>query len=786
MDTPIVFTQVRNRCAMRTGFPITLILSLFLAAYSLNSPAQFAASVQPSSVEAGRRTVLSIELAVTATVPAGAEIVLNVPSGMSNLIWPFFTNIFVSSTGNAAMEITQMVSPEVVQPPIWDNDNLPVLLFARVRNQPLLPGDIVRFTLGNDDFGDTFLVGVPRTAGTVNFRVGIVSTSSVWTEAAVFPIQLRSRDAAYLKAVMPTVLATGEEGILRITAGDEFYNRSRQFHARLKLLGDPAVDMPGIVNMTEADSGYLEVPVSVYSEGFYNVEIKVLEAGNALPSLLNATAIESNYVRVRNDPQHYIYWGDLHSHSGWSRDGQGTGSFDYARKMACLDFFSPAEHVNGNGNDTFGINTSEWQLIKQKILEYHEPGRFIPMTAYETSYYANEGGHNILYFEHGDSTIDEIPLLPRKVYRTVFQVVDALGQLPPYIRPLYIPHFTGQIFYINDDDPDWGLDDLPINQGDIPRLVGQEYISPYRTLFELYSDHGQSEFFDPGHPLNGSTNFWFVQDALAMGEKLGFTAFTDNHTGQPGYPGAGLGAVLAPELTRTGVFHAMRNRHMYATTGERMYMDFRVNDSIMGSEIEIDIDMVPIISYKVFGTAPLERIDVLKWDFIEGTYGDDYHPDFEIIRSWSFDGSTLEAEAEFQDMDFYGHSLYYLRVIQANEVAGKPVWGWSSPVWVNNANLDTTITGLFVAETVAGLQLYPNPVPGDGTLRAVLHLNQPETVVFAIFDASGRYWSGYSRPVDQGETNLRIPLHGLVPGSYHIRLSDRAGHLREYAGFIVR
>jgi hypothetical protein len=74
-------------------------------------------------------------------------------------------------------------------------------------------------------------------------------------------------------------------------------------------------------------------------------------------------------------------------------------------------------------------------------------------------------------------------------------------------------------------------------------------------------------------------------EVLVNGEPFSSIA-SDDHLSHPGYstplPGGlaqpgGLAAVLAPEKTRDAIFSAMKDLAAYATTGQRMILDFRVN-----------------------------------------------------------------------------------------------------------------------------------------------------------------------------------------------------------------
>ena len=61
----------------------------------------------------------------------------------------------------------------------------------------------------------------------------------------------------------------------------------------------------------------------------------------------------------------------------------------------------------------------------------------------------------------------------------------------------------------------------------------------------------------------------------------------------------------ATELTRPAIFEAIRKRRSYATTGEPIQVEFRVNGHLMGSEID-SLDG-PVVEGAAEGTAPNTR-----------------------------------------------------------------------------------------------------------------------------------------------------------------------------------
>jgi hypothetical protein len=139
---------------------------------------------------------------------------------------------------------------------------------------------------------------------------------------------------------------------------------------------------------------------------------------------------------------------------------------------------------------------------------------------------------------------------------------------------------------------------------------------------------------------------WIVWDAFDKGYRVGIVANSDGHKGRPGadFPGAsffgsqgGLTCFIAPRLDRDAIFHAMRRRHHYATTGNRMLLDVAVKTARdatlfldnppgpratggggrtetarrlrMGDVAQVSEETVRL-DVEVVGSAPIERLDV--------------------------------------------------------------------------------------------------------------------------------------------------------------------------------
>jgi hypothetical protein len=186
-----------------------------------------------------------------------------------------------------------------------------------------------------------------------------------------------------------------------------------------------------------------------------------------------------------------------------------------------------------------------------------------------------------------------------------------------------------------------------------------------------------------------------VQAALAMGHRLGFVGGTDSHYGlanQGSYhvdDGNGLAGVVAPQLTRDAIWQALHQRRCYATTGDRILLDFRLHlhpsrahDEAypMGTDIPVDLSEsgARTFTIRVAGTQALDRVEILRNNrvvftapFPTGAATEDWDGqwmDDAPLRSLAF-APTFPGDRPFV--------FYYLRVHQRNRQIA-----WSSPIWL--------------------------------------------------------------------------------------------------------
>lgn len=344
-----------------------------------------------------------------------------------------------------------------------------------------------------------------------------------------------------------------------------------------------------------------------------------------------------------------LFWGDLHAQSehhvmhsqkkdfrqgGWSK-GISCGTVDdcysYARQIALLDFMALT--------DQGACLTQSWEMCQAKVREYHDPGRFVTFKAYEAG--APIGHRNVIY------TTDDIePPLDARKFSNFHPSI-----LYDYYRDrgdaILIPHHVKTW-------TDWSFHD--------PEL---------EPVMEIYSCWGQSEW--PGLDLwaKGQTPGAGAQEAFRRGYRMGMMASSDNHVGMPGrsyfgdrqahtpYKG-GLCAVWAPELTRNGIINAIRRRHCYGTTGVRIIVRFDIDGHPMGSAFR-PIRQSIRATIEVHGTEELRTIEVV------GPTG--------TVQFITCQRGSNAVQTTVDLPSIHG-GYYYLRIMQADGERA-----WTSPVF---------------------------------------------------------------------------------------------------------
>lgn len=309
--------------------------------------------------------------------------------------------------------------------------------------------------------------------------------------------------------------------------------------------------------------------------------------------------------------KYHLYWGDMHTNVhgeptdkdvhelGFGLDTHATvriGTLEDTLKEARqhLDFFPVAYYPfffytkKGLPIESCGHRkrfSKEWEEVQRLIAEENSPGEFVTFLGYE--WHGNRrryGDHNVYYLRDYEP-LDDSWTLP-----------ELFGNLRK-TQAIAIPHHTG--YQVGERGKDWNFHD--------------EELSPFA---EIYSAHGSSEGCDTPYSLDRNlamaprVSGGCVQEGLERGYRLGIIASGDNHYGYPGVWGNGLVGVYAKEQTREAIWEAFKKRRVYGVTGDRIRVEFFVNDHIMGEEFETNRPVD--ISGQIIGSHAIDRIEVIR------------------------------------------------------------------------------------------------------------------------------------------------------------------------------
>jgi len=327
-------------------------------------------------------------------------------------------------------------------------------------------------------------------------------------------------------------------------------------------------------------------------------------------------------------PQQKLYWGEIHTHTALS-DGNGSPEENFRIARSHLDFWAMADHAYDPEVFNFDYRTrgpgreilnDRWGDVQDMCRSHEDPGRFIPLLAYEWTNY-RYGHHNVYYLDY-DQPIRMPPTLP--------ELYEALRN----VEALVIPHHGG--YPVGVCGKDWDFHD--------------DHLSPF---VEIYSLHGSSEEPDgirplltPGSWMGPGASGGSVQEGLARGYRLGIMASSDSHGDHPGAYDNGLIAAYAEDLSRPALWKSLRTRRIYGVTGDRIALDFRVNGQPMGSVVPPAPDRT--IDVEVAAWDKVDRVEVLKNNRVLHCFTEPAGPDaspgerirFRFMVEWGWDADA--------------------------------------------------------------------------------------------------------------------------------------------------
>jgi hypothetical protein len=468
----------------------------------------------------------------------------------------------------------------------------------------------------------------------------------------------------HLRVYAPSQAQVGEPFAVLVRPEDEFANVASERPGELVVrLGDKTLDA-GRTDLEHSACARLE-GIVLDEPGIVRLEVEAPADG------LLSRANPIRCVRDLGELDRLHYWGMIHGHTELS-DGAGSIDhyFTYMQDECLLDFGAAGDH-----DHVFETSDEMWAMTQEATARYNEPKRFVTFLGYEWAKWRRngDGDRNVYYLRD---------------HRPMFRSDEGHSPSPPDLfraledeTAIVIPHHSANIGNHCDwKDHDrgkerlveifsqWGCSERSVNEGNV---------------YVMRPSNDKPDQIDSGEVPAG-----FVQRALALGWRVGFTAGGDDHMAHPGdeiksggHPPRcpGLLAVRAAAQTREAIWEALYERNCYGTTGARMIVDFSLNGAAMGSELRLTDHPELLdrrrLSVTVHGTARVEKVEVVRNNEDVFTYeGDAEDESFEWEDMEPFDDIALPPAPQW-DTPF---CFYYLRVTQTDgEMA------WVSPVWVS-------------------------------------------------------------------------------------------------------
>jgi len=600
----------------------------------------------------------------------------------------------------------------------------------------LMAGDTVTFVLGDTTGGGPGLLLQNATTDAFNLRFEIdpEDAGRSWIPIAEPRFDVRGTTPSHIRVVAPTTVRPGESFSVRASVEDKYFNRAIDGPIELTLLLDGK--RVGTTRHIASD------PAVFHFEG-----IK-LPRGRKGPVVYEVRD-DSGALRGRSNPVNaigpddpHVYWGDLHSHEGYT-DGTGTAEWvmNYAKNVAFLDFFSLTGH-------DLMMSELHQRDVQRATEKYHTPNSFVTFKAYEWTQLYPFGGHHNVYYS--DPTARVIPMYEA---RNIAELYRLQREVNDPTKVLIIPHCH--------EPGDWNFNDAQMER-----------------LVEIYSIHGRFE--------------WFARRYLEQGYHMGLIASGDDHTGHPGNQPVrrsqrgGVVAVLADELTRQGIFDGLMARRVYGTTNARMYLKTEVEGARMGTEVEVERPEVPSLRVNGFvsGTAPIARVTAV----LNGRDAEERNflaPDL---------GETSSANSAIRLMiantTFPGGDKNEVRIPLPRETWwGRIALGKTPLTAITPLGLDSP--GDTFAQTGERRVDFACTVTGDqdGVLMELERWNREDTLKVDIFTAERGPMRSVSWPLPLWGENatepvatVKIPLADLEKRPTRHSFSDRAAVVAERVG----
>lgn len=287
--------------------------------------------------------------------------------------------------------------------------------------------------------------------------------------------------------------------------------------------------------------------------------------------------------------KYQILWTDMHSNPHHEQIGELSEWLKQAREL--FDFWPLAyypyhicQHESGLAVEDrypLAILEKDWEYIRS-VTEAANQAGFAMFMGYEWQGNGQDGDHNV-FFKDNQAKM-AYPLSYREL-RDIYKGQEVIA----------IPHHLA--YQPGERGKNWATHD--------------ETFSPFA---EVYSSHGSSENDHGPLAMNRHihmgprTAVTTIEAGYRQGYRFGLIASGDNHQ-CPGIYCNGYCAVLAENNTKEAIWEAFKNRRVYGVSGEKIAVDFTLDEQPMGSIVTGNKAAKLALSVKAADA--LDRIEIL-------------------------------------------------------------------------------------------------------------------------------------------------------------------------------
>lgn len=354
-----------------------------------------------------------------------------------------------------------------------------------------------------------------------------------------------------------------------------------------------------------------------------------------IPLLSAQAASAKGQGKDKNDtPTYNIYFGDLHTHTGYSDayDTESTPWDAYAAAIAAgADFMAVTDHMQiWNAYSAYVLDEEEWADCLAAA-DYYTSDTFVAMAGYEAWLLANCGEINVYNsreFPPAETLGNRMERLP-SFYDWIASVPGAIGQ---FNHPLYVSEdFMDYAFYNEARDLGMGV-------------------------IEIHNE----DFYEPSY-IKALDAGWHVMPA----------ANSDTHYSDWIAAHEVRTVLLAESLTPEDLYAAMSAGRGYGTLDRNLRVEFTLDGAAMGSNLSAaDGAYTAWIKVEDPDGAELDEITLVEIVTDGGV----------VVASMPTSGSLVELTVELSSED---SRYFYVRVTTASPLNGDVpgVTAWTAPVW---------------------------------------------------------------------------------------------------------